>query len=39
MGLKGKRFAAMEDIKSNAAAELRKIRKEAFRRCSHQWQD
>jgi len=32
MGLKGTRFATMED-KSNATAELRKIPKEAFRRC------
>jgi hypothetical protein len=29
MGLKGTRFATMEDIKSNATAELRKIPKEA----------
>ena len=27
MGLKGKRFASMEDIKSNATAELRNIPK------------
>jgi hypothetical protein len=33
MGLKGTRFATMEDIKSNATAELQKIAKEAFRRC------
>ena len=39
MGLCGTRFATMEDIKSNATAELRKIRKEAFRRCFQQWQD
>jgi transposase len=39
MGLKGTRFATMEDIKSNATAELRKIPKEAFRRCFQQWQD
>jgi len=39
MGLKGARFATMEDIKSNATAELRKIPKEDFRRCSQQWQD
>jgi hypothetical protein len=37
--LKGTRFATMEDIKSNATAELRKIPKEAFRRCFQQWQD
>jgi hypothetical protein len=29
----------MEGIKWNAAAELRKIPKEAFRRCFQQWQD
>jgi len=39
MGLKGTRFATMEDIKSNATAELRKIPKEAFHRCFQQWQD
>ena len=39
MGFKGMRFATMEDIKSNATAELRKIPKEAFRRCFQQWQD
>jgi len=39
MGLKGTRFATMEDIQSNAMAELRKIPKEAFRRCFQQWQD
>ena len=33
MGLKGTRFATMEDIKSNATAELRRIPKEAFRQC------
>jgi hypothetical protein len=38
MGLKGKRFPTMEDIKSNATAELRKIPTEAFRRCFQQWQ-
>jgi len=31
MGLKGTDFSTMEDIKSNATAELRKIPKEAFR--------
>jgi len=31
--LKGTRFPTMEDIKTNATAELRKIPKEAFRRC------
>ena len=36
MGLKGKRFATMEDIKSNATAELRRIPKEAFHRCFQQ---
>jgi len=39
MGLKGTRFAIMEDIKSNATAELRRIPKEAFHRCFQQWQD
>jgi histone-lysine N-methyltransferase SETMAR len=39
MGLKGTRFATMEDIKSNAMAELRKIPKEAFHHCFQQWQD
>jgi transposase len=39
MGLKGKRFATVEDIKSNATAELRKTPKGAFRRCFQQWQD
>jgi len=29
----------MEDIESNATAELRKIPKEAFRQCIQQWQD
>jgi hypothetical protein len=38
MGLKGTRFATMED-KSNATAELRKIPKKALRRCFQQWQD
>jgi hypothetical protein len=37
--LKGTRFATTEDIKSNATAKLRKIPKEAFRRCFQQWQD
>jgi hypothetical protein len=36
MGLKGTRFGTMEDINSNATAELRKIPKEAFRRCFQQ---
>jgi len=39
MGRKGTRFPTMEDIKSNAKAELHKIPKEAFRRCFQQWQD
>jgi len=39
MGLKGARFATMEDIISNATAELRRIQKEAFHRCFQQWQD
>jgi hypothetical protein len=33
MGLKGTRFATMEDIKSNVTVELRKIPTEAFRWC------
>jgi hypothetical protein len=37
MGLKGTRFTTMEDIKLNVTAELRKIPKEAFRRCFQQW--
>jgi hypothetical protein len=36
MGLKGDMLAIMEDMKSNATAELRKIPKEAFRRCCQQ---
>jgi hypothetical protein len=32
------RFATMEDIKSNATAQLRKIPKEAFQRGFQQWQ-
>jgi hypothetical protein len=39
MGLKGMRFATIEDIKSNATAELRMVPKEAFHRCFQQWQD
>ena len=39
MGLKGTHFATMEDIKSNATAELWKIPKEAFRRFFQQWKD
>jgi hypothetical protein len=39
MGRKGTHFANVEDIKLNAMAELRKIPKEAFRRCSQKWQD
>jgi hypothetical protein len=38
MGLNGTCFATMEDIKSNATAELRKIPIEAFRWCFQQWQ-
>jgi hypothetical protein len=30
MGIKGTRFATMQDIKSNATAELRKILKETM---------
>jgi hypothetical protein len=39
MGHKGMRFPTMEDIKSNATAELQKIPKEAFQWCFQQWQD
>ena len=39
MGPKRTGFTTMEDIKSNATAEHRKIPKEAFRRCFQQWQD
>ena len=39
MGLKGTRFATMEDIKSNAMAELQKIPKEPFCQCFQEWQD
>jgi hypothetical protein len=36
MVLMGTRFGTMQDIKSNATAELLKIPKEAFRRCFQQ---
>jgi transposase len=39
MGLKEAHFASAEDIKWSATAELRKIPKEAFRRCFQQRQD
>jgi hypothetical protein len=39
MGLKGMHFATMEDIKSNALAELWMIPNETFRQCFQQWQD
>jgi hypothetical protein len=39
MGLKGTRFVTIEDINSNAMAELGKIPKEAFCWCFQQWQD
>jgi hypothetical protein len=39
MGLKETCFATMEDMKSNAKAELLKIPKETFRLCFQQWQD
>ena len=35
----GDAFRTMEDIESNAMAELRKIPKEASRQCIQQWQD
>ena len=37
IGIKGTRFATTGDIESNSTAELRKIPKEAFRRCFQQW--
>jgi len=37
IGHKGTFFATMEDIKSNATAELQGIPKEAFHRCFQQW--
>ena len=36
-GPQGDAFRIMEDIESNATAELRKIPKEAFRQCMQQW--
>jgi hypothetical protein len=39
MDLKGTRFATMENIKSNATAELQKNPKEVFHRFLQQWQD
>jgi hypothetical protein len=39
MGRKGTLFSTLEDSKSNATAEVRKIKKEAFRQYLHQWQD
>jgi hypothetical protein len=39
MGLKGTRFATIEDIKSNAMARLERIPKETFCWCFPQWQD
>jgi hypothetical protein len=39
IGLKGPRFATMEDVEWNATGELQKIPKKAFRRCFQQWQD
>jgi hypothetical protein len=39
IGLKATHFATMEDIKSNATTELRKIPNEAFRRGFQQWHD
>jgi hypothetical protein len=35
----GDEFTTMEDIKSNATAELRKIKKGAFNWCFQQWQE
>jgi hypothetical protein len=39
MGLKGTHFVTMKDRNSNATAKIRKIPKEAFRRCLWQWQN
>jgi transposase len=39
MGLKGTHFANIEDIKSNATAELRRVPKEAFHRCFQHGQE
>ncbi|PNF21699.1 hypothetical protein B7P43_G10331 [Cryptotermes secundus] len=39
IGLKGTCFPSIEDIKSNAMAELQKIPKEAFHHSFQQWQD
>jgi hypothetical protein len=39
MVLKGTHFATMDDIKSNATAELQESPKKAFHQYFHQWQD
>ncbi|GBL89961.1 hypothetical protein AVEN_234677-1 [Araneus ventricosus] len=39
MGLKGNCFDTVEDIKTNATAELRKIPQQDFHRCFQQWQE
>ena len=38
-GPQGGAFRTLEDIKSNATAELRKVQKKSFRQCIQQWQD
>jgi hypothetical protein len=39
MGLRGRRFAMVEDIKQNADARLRAIKKDDFHRCYNNWID
>jgi hypothetical protein len=39
MGLRGRRFATVEDIKENADARLRAIKKDGFHRCYNNWID
>jgi hypothetical protein len=39
IGLRGRRFAAVEDIKENADARLRAIKKEDFHQCYNNWID
>jgi transposase len=39
IGLRGRRFAAVEDIKENAEARLRAIKKKIFHQCYNNWID
>jgi hypothetical protein len=39
MGLRGRHFATVEDIKENADARLVAIKKEDFHQCSNNWTD